>query len=188
MPYHLLTLLVLCMTIANAAETAPADAAAVYTRFYTLFIAGAHCGYYREERAADRLVCHARFRMDDQLIDSFFEYRLVGGKVTDFRLAPDEAFVAVPADHVPTGGVLLVVPNVQQVTALNVVMEGDLAKRWPIELRREGDHVTEFRGDKKGREFWLKDGVIVRVNWGGDAVSDLKANKAEATAGLVGLE
>jgi hypothetical protein len=183
MPYHLLTLLVLCMNLAAAA-----DAAADNTRYYTFSIGGAHCGYYREEQTADRLVSHARFRMEEHVIDAFFEYRLVGGKVTAFRLDPDDAFIDVPADHVPTGGVLLLVPQVQQVTTINVVKEGDLTKRWPVELRRDGDHVTEFRGEKKGREFWLKDGVIVRMNWGGDALSELKANKAEAMAGLVGLE
>ena len=149
MPYSLLVLLVLCMNLADAA-------ADNNTRYYTFSIGGAHCGYYREERTAERLVSHARFRMDNQVIDAFFEYRLVGGKVTAFRLAPDDAFIDVPADHVPTGGVLLLVPQVQQVTTINVVMEGDLAKRWPVELRRDGDHVTEFRGEKKGREFWLR--------------------------------
>lgn len=179
MRYLMLMLMVLCMNLVAAADQA---------RFYTFSLGGSHCGYYREVRTQDRLLSHARFKMDEQVVDSYFEYRLVGGKVSAFRLDPDEAFVDVPADHIPTGGVLLLVPQVQQVTSINVVKEGDLAKRWPVELRREGDHVTEFRGEKKGREFWLKDGVIVRMNWGGDAVSELKANKAEAMAGLEGLE
>lgn len=184
MSYLVLGLLVFAIHVAAAADAVPAN----YTRYYTFSLGGTHCGYYCEERTAERLVSHARFRMDGQVIDSFFEYRLVNGKVTSFRLDPDDAFIDVPADHVPTGGVLLVVPQVQQVTTLSVVKEGDLTKRWAIELRRDGDHITEFRGEKKGREFWLKDGVIVRMNWGGDAISELKATKAEALAGLVGID
>ena len=180
MSYHPLMLMVFCMNLLAAADH--------QTRFYTFSLGGAHCGYYREERSAERLICHARFKMDDQVIDSYFEYRLVAGNVTAFRLDPEEIFTDTPANHIPTGGVLLLVPQVVKETTITVVKEGDLTKHWQVTLRRDGNHVVEHKGETKGREFWLKDGVIVRMSWGGDAVSELKSSKAEALAGLVGID
>ena len=149
------------------------------TRYYTFTLDGRHIGYYLIEESADRIYENAIFRVDGERIENPFALKLDGGRIVAYRRGegewqpmPDEARL-YPGSAYP-----LLVPHVEGEFHFTELNEADGARR-PATLRREGDVVTESVAGRVTRRFWLAEGEIVRIDWGG-ALSELCPSLAEA--------
>ena len=77
---------------------------------------------------------------------------------------------------------LLLLPKVESSFKYMAVNEGENSILGETTLTREGNKITESRDGKTVREFWVEDGNLVKINWGGP-VSTLKSGLNEALEG-----
>lgn len=148
------------------------------TRYYDFTREGARVGYFEITEESGEIRMNARFEVDGSLSVNPFVVRLENG-LPSAVLPPDGERREVEAGHYPSAAWPVVLRSgVNEYSAFD---ETTGAVR-TLELRREGDLVVEYDGDRKLRSFGIEDGVVTYINWGG-AESRLAASRADAVRG-----
>lgn len=113
------------------------------------------------------------FQADDgSRYENRYAVRYHEGRATAYRVGDGEWVdcASFPPDHFPTSAYPLLVRGG---TARYVAIDEDTGALRPRELERLADRVIERQDGTPIRTFHLRDGVIVRIDWGG-AVSNLR--------------
>ncbi len=155
------------------------------TRHYDFRFGEQKAGYFTVSDDGQELTMNATFVMGGETYENPFAVRHAGGRVTAYRCG-DGPWTELPpgSDRYPTSAYPLLVPLVEDRRSYIAINEGSGEEMPGTELVRDGGIVTESRGGKTVRVFHLDAARgIWKIEWGGGAVSELRASKAEAVAG-----
>jgi hypothetical protein len=114
------------------------------------------------------------FETDDgERYENRYAVRYDGSRVLAYRVGDGEWIdcSALPVDHYPTAAYPLLIRH--DVTAY-VAIDEETGKATPRTLVRSGDHVVERQAGTAVRTFELREGTIVRIDWGGATSSLVK--------------
>lgn len=153
--------------------------------YYDFRLAGRNAGYYYLNLGTSLLRSHTRFRNGDGLQVSLFEVRHDGERALAYR-SGDAGWVDLtqyPADHIPTSAYPLLLPRViDRPLVYTAISEGDGKLLGDTVLTPASDRIIERRDGRVVRRFTMRDGIPVRIDWGGP-VSHLCDGAEEAVRG-----
>lgn len=155
------------------------------TVFYDFRIGGENRGWFEIADDGREIAMNAVFTMGGETYANPFRVRHAAGRATAYRVGDgDWVEVVEPRRRQPTSAYPLLVAAVRDRLTYVAITEGSGAELGETLLERSGDTVIETRGGKTVRSFTLDSaGRIVRIAWGGGAVSEMKADRASAVAG-----
>lgn len=154
------------------------------TQYYTFEMSGQNLGYHMITQEADRIEQNTRFRMGDDEIHNIFVLKLDEGQISAFKYKDDDwvQMNEFGENCYPSSAYELLLELVDPVFEYESIEEGSASVVGTRKLVRDGHVVTEFDGGDVTRRFWLKDGQVVQVDWGG-AISKICGSFEEAVAG-----
>jgi hypothetical protein len=158
--------------------------------FYDFTLNDQNRGYSYLRFDEKHLYSFTRFLVeDDEIYTNIFSLRLDGERVLACRHGDAEwaDLNGQPDDHYPTCAYPLLLSRVTSTGYTYVQVSCDDGEViGEALLSRAGDDIVETVDGKVHRRFTMRDGVPIRIDWGG-AVSHLCATADEAAAGS-GLE
>ncbi|MBA3685862.1 MAG: hypothetical protein H0W72_11570 [Planctomycetes bacterium] len=178
-------IVVMALALVGCRAHLPTEPPMTATRSYDFRFGTENAGYFEISDTGREITMNAVFAMDGQTYENPFAVRHDGQRVTAYRCGDGEWQALPPgSDKYPTSAYPLLVPRVRDRLTYVAINEGSGEEHPDTELVRTGGIVTESRGGKVSRVFHVDaERGIWKIEWGGGAVSELRAGKAEALAG-----
>lgn len=154
-------------------------------QYYTFELGGENVGYFEISQAADAIVQKAQFRMGDDEIINIFYLKLSAGQVTAFKYQDEGEWIDMEQyedDWLPTSAYPLVIERANPTYTYQSIYEGTGEHLAEVVVTRDGDCITETENGNVSRRFWLSNGLVTKIDWGGP-ISRLVGSKEEAVAG-----
>ena len=154
--------------------------------FYIFKVNGENRGYSYLRLDQKRLLSYTRFLMEnDEIYTNVFVLKLNGERVLACKhgLADWVDFSDQPHHHYPSCAYPLLLTRVaSQPYTYMQISEDDGAAIGETTLWRDGADLVETRNAKEYRRFTMRNGIPIKINWGG-AISILCKSAEEATEG-----
>ena len=142
-----------------------------------------NAGWFEILEEPERIWMKAVFDLDGEDYENEFELRIVDGAVTAYRYGAGEwRDMPEGEDIYPGSAYPLLISRLTDTLTFRSLREEDGEIIGVTTLTREGDEVIERLGDTETRRFTLRDGEIIRIDWGGP-VSHLHDSLESAQAG-----
>lgn len=152
------------------------------TQYYDFVMEGTNAGHFEISDDGAEIHMNAVFMNGGRRYENAFGLRYAGKRVLAYRSGADEwsDCSSLPEDHYPTSAYPILLRHKIKSYVPIVESSGQLLAR--TTLKDTGGAVVETRDGAVVRSFAVKDGVVVRINWGGP-ISTLKDSLTAALAG-----
>ncbi len=168
------------------------------TTYYTFEFGDQNTGYFEITETPTLIDQIARFRIgggegEDQEIFNIFRLKLEDGQVAAFQYSNNDWVQMSRFNRgcYPSSAYPLLLEQADPVYSYQSIHEETGEISGTLTLTRVGDCVTETEESPDGpivrRRFWLSNGVVTKVDWGGP-ISRLAKSKEAAVAGSVYAE
>ena len=180
--------IVLCMLLGSCKREQKTDQSAgmkesLVMEYFTFEIAGKRVGYYEQSNKDGILYSNAQFTMHGQVMENPFWIKHIDGRVTAYAMEEGQYHeFDQDADVFPSSAINLLLTQLQdgEDFTYRQFNEGKAVVKDTLSLRRSGNRIDEFKGDRSLRHFILKNGQIETYCWGEGVFSHRVAKKEDA--------
>ena len=155
------------------------------TSYYTFELGDQNVGYFEITEEPNTIYQKAQFRMGDDEILNIFHLKLDDGNLTAFKYQDDGEWVEMSQyddDCFPGSAYPLLIEKANPTFRYQAIYEGSAEITGEMIATRDEGHVIETENGETRRQFWVSDGQVTQIDWGGP-ISRLVGSKEEAVAG-----
>ncbi|MEM7030202.1 MAG: hypothetical protein AAF629_11595 [Chloroflexota bacterium] len=152
-------------------------------KYYTFQFGDSNAGWFEIEQTDTQIYMNAIFKMDNQEFENPYWVKLENGKPTEYKSASSNWKKMPTGSNIyPESAYPILVPQVKNQLAYIALHEDTGEISGETALIRQGNEIKERRDGEIRRKFWLEDGEVVKIDWGG-AISERRPSLAEAKLG-----
>ena len=155
-----------------------------YKLYYDFSIGEQNAGYYTINSRPGVITMLAKFMLDGEIYENFFELKHDGDRVTAYRSGEGgwQSMEEFGEDHYPTSAYPLLLGKVKDRYVYQSIDEGSGEVQGETVLVRSGKRIIEKRRHITRRVFWMDGNIPIKIDWGGP-VSMLQETPERARMG-----